>query len=280
MRWCWLILSLFSVQLMFAQEEQVYLRTEKKSSTIYLPRNKDSYTVEYYVKHKVYFKKDNEIIPKDEFEQIKKEAKADKSVKFMDLTACHPYITRVRFEGTRLAELQVIKDKSKKEIGFELYQLGIANTTPEYSIKAFEDSAEYETSCFEAFRKELDKEKAQYLEKINKIYTQKKAYLKHLEKKNIEVDKEWIHTFMRQLKYCDTDAQSLALLIENHTEVFVNYLDDMDEKIFRTLKYVARRMPDDVYVKGLKDSLKELGVKSKRSKIIIKRLKAKKMDLE
>jgi glutathione synthase/RimK-type ligase-like ATP-grasp enzyme len=174
----------------------------------------------------------------------------------------------------------VIKDKSKKEIGFELYQLGIANTTPEYSIKAFEDSAEYETSCFEAFRKELDKEKAQYLEKINKIYTQKKAYLKHLEKKNIEVDKEWIHTFMRQLKYCDTDAQSLALLIENHTEVFVNYLDDMDEKIFRTLKYVARRMPDDVYVKGLKDSLKELGVKSKRSKIIIKRLKAKKMDLE
>jgi hypothetical protein len=203
----------------------------------------------------------------DETEPVKSKKKA---IHYQKYGACDSIINKIR-NSTEYWKMFSETDKiARQEIGY--------NNEEFNKLKYSENSRlnHFSKKCQNEFRIEIVELKDKFLKEIKHIQKEKYQRYTRLKETPESIDSTSINSFFESFDLCETDLKTLGLIILKNPREFVTFIDRMDDSDFFTFILKLDDFAEDANISKMKETLKELELKSKRKKKVIRKIKKRK----
>jgi hypothetical protein len=268
-----IIFSCFLSQLGIAQSDSVYLSIESKLiSEIQIITPNGEYGIrENYIYFKYrYWLDEVDTVSMSRVYRTELDKSKKKKNEYQKFGVCDSIINQIRNSSQYWKMRSDIDKVARKEIGYGNDEFNNLQNSESNRLKDFSNK------CQDEFKVEVSELNKQLLKGINRIKEEKiDRYLK-LKTSPISFDSYEIASFLNTFDLCDTDQKSLELIIIQNPADFVTSVDKLSDLEFYTFTFSLDNLPDNSKISEMKESLKRVPKKSKRTRKIIRKIKTTK----
>ncbi|MFT6200480.1 MAG: hypothetical protein ACJAQ2_002261 [Vicingaceae bacterium] len=268
-----IIFSCFLSQLGIAQSDSVYLSIESKLiSEIQIITPNGEYGIrENYIYFKYrYWLDEVDTVSMSRVYRTELDKSKKKKNEYQKFGVCDSIINQIRNSSQYWKMRSDIDKVARKEIGYGNDEFNNLQNSESNRLKDFSNK------CQDEFKVEVSELNKQLLKGINRIKEEKiDRYLK-LKTSPISFDSNEIASFLNTFDLCDTDQKSLELIIIQNPADFVTSVDKLSDLEFYTFTFSLDNFPDNSKISEMKESLKRVPKKSKRTRKIIRKIKTTK----
>lgn len=265
-----LILGLIFTSLIYAQTEiKVRIsQTKLDTKTELLIPNGDSYIYEKYsdFKHVFWLLEQDTLLKTDDNKFVGSKITIELTNDFISSGYCDTLINEMRNSGLNSKSFGMLDDTARAYIGYG---------NKEYLAKVREKNFKYEDfskTCHNDFVEMNSKWFDNLLQEIYIIRGQKQNRLSEAQSLDT-IPEKMITDFLTDYGYCPIDKELGIVIITKNAEGFSTVCDNFSDTEFYGLKLFFSDLPDGLDTKGAVFALEQIDKKSKRTKILIRKLR-------
>lgn len=191
-------------------------------------------------------------------------------VTYHKYAACDSLINEIRNSSAYWELINTVEKKAHIEIGpknIEFQQFTYSKNAP---IKKFS------VKCRDGYNRDLAELEKQLIHEIQRIKLEKVKRYQRI-KSNTDIRSATvIDTFLTTFDFCDTDIQSLELIILQFPTDFVTAIDKLSESDFFLFTLKLNGFREEARVALMKKTLKSIDKRSSRKKKVIRKIKTRK----
>lgn len=268
-----IILSCFLGQVSFAQSESVYLSIDSKLISeiqIIFPQGENGIRENYtYFKYR-YWLGEIDTVSMTVVNEAKAAKSKKKAIHYEKYGACDSIINKIRNDAEYWKMFSETDKIARQEIGY--------NNAEFNKLKYSENSRlkDFSKKCQNEFRIEIAELKDTFLKEINRIKEDKYQRFTQLKERPQSIDLTSITSFFETFDLCETDLKTFELIVLTNPREFVAFIDEMNDSEFFTLTLKLDDFSEAINISEMKQTLKELELKSKRKNKVIRKIKKRK----
>lgn len=268
-----IIFSYLLGQVSFAQSDSVYLSIDSKLISeiqIIIPNGENGTRENYtYFKYR-YWLGEIDTVSMTVVDEAKPVKSKKKEIQYQKYGVCDSIINKIRNSAEYWKMFSETDKISRQEIGY--------NNKEFNKLKYSENSRlnDFSEKCQNEFRIEIAQLKDKFLKEINRIKESKYQRYTRLKERPESIDSTSINSFFKTFDLCETDLKTFELIVLTNPLEFVTFIDKMNDTEFFTLTLKLDDFSEDSNISEMKQTLKELDLRSTRKNKVIRKVKKRK----
>lgn len=268
-----IIISCLLGQISFAQSDSVYLSIDSKFISeiqIITPNGENGIRENYtYFKYRYWLGEIDTVSMTvvDKTEPVKSKKKV---LNYQKCGACDSIINKIRNSSNYWKMRNDIDKIASQEIGYGNEEFNNLKNSESNRI------IDFSKKCQDKFRIEVSDLKDQLLSDIQRIKKKKVDRYSRFMANPESVDSKSISSFLETFDLCEIDLKTLEIIILNKPNDFVTSIDKLSNSDFLIFTLKLDGFTEDTIVSEMKQTLKELDIRSKRKKKVIRKIKKRK----
>jgi hypothetical protein len=268
-----IIFSCFFGQVSFAQSDSVYLSIDSKLISeieIITPQGENGIRENYtYFKYR-YWLGEIDTVSMTVLDEANAAKSKKKVVYYQKYGACDSIINKIRNSAEYWKMFSETDKIARREIGYNNEEFNKLKYSENSQLNNFSEK------CQSEFRIKIAELKDTFLKEINRIRENKYQRFTQLKERPQSIDSTSITSFFETFDLCETDLKTFELIIITNPREFVAFIDKMNNSEFFTLTLKLDDFSEDTNISEMKQTLKELDIRSTRKNKVIRKIKKRK----